>query len=299
MPWLEVDKEREGQRLDNFILSQVKGVPKSLIYRLVRKGSIRVSGKRKQVSYKLVAGERVWVPDFRQSAQKKIEGDFDWLLEKIVYEDDAMLIINKPSGLPSHSGSGYRVGLIEALRVAKKDVHYLDLAHRIDKNTSGLIMLAKKRSALKQLQTSMMEGKIEKYYWAVMTGVWQKDTQWVDLALKRVTGATDKVVVAKDGKPALTYFKKINETAQLTLVEAKLETGRMHQVRAHAKAWGHPLLMDDRYNTPASREVDAMCDAKRLGLHARRLVLPHPVTGEILDIHSEFPEELAKYFEGL
>lgn len=297
MPWIEVDKEREGQRLDNFILSQVKGVPKSLVYRLVRKGTVRVNSKRKDVSYKVLAGDRIWLPDLRQSSEKSLKGDFSWLLERILHEDDAFMVVDKPSGMPSHAGSGHMAGLIEALRTVKTDVRYLDLVHRLDKDTSGLILLAKKRSALKALQEAMQAGTIQKYYWAVLTGEWQKKSEWVNLALKRLTGTVDKVIVAQDGKSALTHFKRMQVVDNLTLVEAKLETGRMHQIRVHAKALGHPLLADEKYGTPESREISEKKLAKRLGLHARRLSLNHPLTGEAFDIESPFPIELAQYFK--
>ena len=296
MPFIVVDEEKEGQRLDNYLLSHLKGVPKSLVYRLVRKGTVRVNGKRKDVTYRVLAGDRVWVPALQQSAPKELKGDFSWLLSSICYEDEGLIIIDKPCGLPSHSGSGHHVGLIEAIRQARKDVHYLDLVHRLDKDTSGLIMLAKKRSLLRALQEQRAMQSIEKYYWAVLVGEWPQKSATIDFPVKRLTDRTDKVIVAPDGKEAFTYFKRLQINNGLTLVEAKLGTGRMHQIRVHAKAMGYPLLADEKYNTDTSREKSDNIKVNRLGLHAKKLVLEHTKKKKKLVVESIFPKELAQLF---
>lgn len=276
--WFEVTEHQEGQRIDNFLFSRLKGVPKSRIYRLIREGEIRVNKKRIKADTRLNIGDQVRVAPIRyQVAQNDAAPIGDkiakGLLARVVYEDEGLLVVNKPSGIAVHGGSGVAYGLIEAMRQAtgKK---YLELVHRIDRDTSGLVMISKKRSVLKALQEDLREHRIGKTYAAVVKGVVSLDEQLIDAPLLRyeLANGERRVRIAKEGKPSQTRWVVAERFAQSSLVYASPLTGRTHQIRVHGLSIGHPLLGDDKYG---HQIAEAEITPRRLCLHAMRLDIPN------------------------
>lgn len=288
--WFEVDEYQAGQRIDNFLFSRLKGVPKSRIYRLIREGQVRVNKKRIKAETKLAIGDQIRVAPIRYEQKDQTDVPVSdkmaqGLLSRIVYEDEGILVINKPSGIAVHGGSGVNYGLIEALRSAtgKK---YLELVHRIDRDTSGLVMISKKRSALKTLQDLLREHKIKKTYAAIVKGQVALDTQLIDAPLLRyeLNNGERRVRVAKEGKPSQTQWKVAERFRHATLVHASPLSGRTHQIRVHGLSIGHSLVGDDKYG----HQVDYKGpNPRRLCLHAMRLEVPgYPV------IEAPMPEDM-------
>lgn len=288
--WFEVDEHQAGQRIDNFLFSRLKGVPKSRIYRLMREGQVRINKKRIKAETKLAIGDQIRVAPIRY--EQKDETDVpvsdkvaEGLLKRIVYEDEGLLVINKPSGIAVHGGSGMAYGLIEALRAAtgKK---YLELIHRIDRDTSGLVMISKKRSTLKQLQDLLREHRIKKTYAAIVKGQVTLDKQLIDAPLLRyeLANGERRVRVSKEGKPSQTEWKVKSRFRHGTLVYASPLSGRTHQIRVHGLSIGHPLIGDDKYGHQTEYKGPA---PRRLCLHAMRLEIPgYPV------IETALPEDM-------
>jgi 23S rRNA pseudouridine955/2504/2580 synthase len=276
--FLEVLADFEGQRLDNFLLARLKGVPKSMIYRVIRKGEVRVNKGRAKPERKLVCGDIIRVPPIRTAEAEQISPSqslLKTLADAILFDDKGLLIINKPSGLAVHGGSGIDVGLIEALRQAY-NAPYLELVHRLDRDTSGCVMVARKRSVLKYLQEALRhKGVIQKRYLALVVGHWPKNLNQVDAPLKRCEYPNGEriVRVLPDGKASLTEFGVLQYFDGCTLVSAKPLTGRTHQIRVHAQHAGHPLVGDDKYSTPEINKVMRSRGFKRLCLHAYGLDL--------------------------
>lgn len=295
--WFEVTEHQAGQRVDNFLFTRLKGVPKSRIYRLIREGQVRVNKKRIKAETRLEIGDQVRVAPIRY--EQKQESDVpvsdsvaQSLLSRVVYEDEGLLVVNKPSGIAVHGGSGVAYGLIEALRAAtgKK---YLELIHRIDRDTSGLVMISKKRSTLKHLQDLLREHKIQKTYAAIVKGQVSLDQQLIDAPLLRyeLANGERRVRVSKEGKPSKTIWKVAQRFKQTTLVHASPLSGRTHQIRVHGQSIGHPLVGDDKYGhtTPYNGP-----EARRLCLHAMRLEIPnYPV------IEAELPEDMQQLLKEL
>lgn len=294
--WFEIDEHQDGQRIDNFLLSRLKGVPKSRIYRLIREGEVRVNKKRVKAESRVQAGDQVRVAPIRYQQKSpeiapigdKITAN---LLKRIVYEDEGLIVVNKPSGLAVHGGSGVAYGLIEAMRLAtgKK---YLELVHRIDRDTSGLVMIAKKRSVLKKLQDYLREHKIRKDYIALVKGEVTLDRQLIDAPLLRyeLANGERRVRISKEGKPSQTDWKVLQRFKGATLVQASPLTGRTHQIRVHGLSIGHPLLGDDKYG----HNIATTIDAHRLCLHAIRLNIPeYPL------IETDMPDDIRKIVDGL
>jgi 23S rRNA pseudouridine955/2504/2580 synthase len=292
---LTVDPDRAGQRLDNWLFTQLKGVPKSLVYRLLREGRIRIDGGRAKPERKLDGGESVYVPPIRRATPgtppaPRPEG-LDWLTDRIAHEDEALLVLDKPAGLAAHGGSGISLGAIEALRAWRQQPG-LELVHRLDRDTSGLLMVAKTRAALRELQTLIRDGQLDKRYYAVMAG--QTARQRFDVQAPLETherrGGERVVRVSSAGKPALTGFRVLERYAEATLVEATLHTGRTHQIRVHARHAGHPLVGDDKYGDPAVNTALAACGLDRLCLHAA--LLRFRLGGRSYALTSPLPTEL-------
>ena len=276
--WFEVDEHQDGQRIDNFLFSRLKGVPKSRIYRLIREGQVRVNKKRIKAETKLAIADQIRVAPIRyeqkdESAAPISDKVANGLLARVIYEDEGLMVVNKPSGIAVHGGSGVAYGLIEGLRAAtgKK---YLELIHRIDRDTSGLVMISKKRSVLKSLQDMLREHKIKKTYAAVVKGNVALDRQLIDAPLHRyelANGERRVCVSPKEGKEAKTQLNVQERFMHATLVYASPLSGRTHQIRVHGLSIGHPLVGDEKYGHETGYNGPK---PRRLCLHAMRLEIP-------------------------
>lgn len=300
--YVEVDASREGQRLDNFLLGQLKGVPKSHVYRLLRRGEVRVNGGRVKPEYRLEAGDRVRIPPVRQAPRVQPGGEgFEWLLERVLYEDDDVLVLDKPAGLPVHGGSGVAVGVIEALRALRPEGQMLELVHRLDRDTSGCLLLAKRRAALLALHRALRDGHMEKRYLALLHGRWRGGARRIDVPLARdiERGGERLVGVSEEGKAAESRFTPKGFYGPATLVEIALVTGRTHQARVHAAHTGHPIAGDDKYGVrDFNRELRSL-GLKRMFLHAARLQFVHPSRDARLEVEAPLPRELSNILERL
>lgn len=285
---LEVSPELAGQRIDNFLRNQLKGVPKTLIYRILRKGEVRVNKGRIKPEYKLQAGDLVRVPPLRLAERDEPAPLAQGLLERleaaIVYEDKALIVLNKPAGIAVHGGSGLSYGVIEALRQLRPDAKELELVHRLDRDTSGLLMIAKKRSMLRHLHQALRGDGVDKRYMALVRGRWETGQKQVNAPLLKNTLRSGErmVEVTDDGKEALTLFRVLRRFGDFaTLVEARPITGRTHQIRVHARHAGHAIAGDSKYGDEEfSREIREL-GGKRLFLHAYELKVPLPDGGEL------------------
>ena len=288
---IEIDDSNAGQRMDNFLLSKLKGVPKSRIYRLLRKGEVRVNKGRVKPHYKLLCGDEVRIPPIRiaNRADTKLHqpiqnGQLASLIEaSIVYEDACLLVVNKPSGLAVHGGSGISFGLIEYLRRMRPQQKFLELVHRLDRETSGCVMVAKKRSALRHLQEQLRSGEITKIYHLLVVGHWPRRCRSVDLPLiKNQLVSGERIVrIAPVGLPgakaSLTEYTLLKHYANASLVEARPVTGRTHQIRVHCQSAGYPIIGDTKYGDEALNKAFAAMGLKRLFLHAFSLEFKSPV----------------------
>ncbi|MCJ0974340.1 23S rRNA pseudouridine(955/2504/2580) synthase RluC [Pseudomonas sp. PS1] len=285
---LEVSPELAGQRIDNFLRTQLKGVPKTLIYRILRKGEVRVNKGRIKPEYKLQAGDMVRVPPLRIAERDEpvplAQGLLERLEAAILYEDKALMVINKPAGIAVHGGSGLSFGVIEALRQLRPECKELELVHRLDRDTSGLLMVAKKRSMLRHLHEQLRGDGVDKRYMALVRGRWDSGKKQVSAPLLKNTLRSGErmVEVTSDGKEALTLFRVLRRFGDFaTLVEAKPVTGRTHQIRVHARHAGHGIAGDSKYgDEDFSREIREL-GGKRLFLHAYALTVPLPDGAEL------------------
>jgi 23S rRNA pseudouridine955/2504/2580 synthase len=291
---LEVGEEAEAQRIDNFLLRILKGVPKSHVYRVLRSGEVRVNSGRIKPEYRLKAGDRIRVPPIR-IAEKRAPVARPLGLP-VVFEDAALIVIDKPAGVAVHGGSGVSFGVIESLRAERPQAKFLELAHRLDRDTSGLLMVAKKRSALTALHAMLREGRVEKVYLAVAKGVPAKPAFDISESLhKYVTGQGERrVAVREDGKASVTKVKVVKHGASFCLLELRLLTGRTHQIRVHLQHAGHPILGDDKYGDfPLNHQLKV----RRLMLHAASLAFSHPLSGAALAFKSPVPEEMKAFMK--
>ena len=297
---VEITENHEDQRLDNFLLARLKGVPKSRIYRIVRKGEVRVNKGRVDVGYKLVIGDIVRIPPIRVSEKTPetfIAYNLQTLLnDGVLYEDDGFMIINKPAGFSVHGGSGVNAGIIEGLRLIRPNAPFLELVHRLDKDTSGCLIIAKKRSALRQLHELFRTDHIHKTYTALLAGQWARKKQIVDAPLQKNVsqGGERMVVISRAGKEAETLFRRLQLFREATLVEATPKTGRTHQIRVHAASLGHPIVGDERYGLDEINRAFRARGYKRMFLHATTLAFQHPVTGQPLSVSAPLPESLQR-----
>jgi 23S rRNA pseudouridine955/2504/2580 synthase len=293
---LEVDEESANQRIDNFLIRRMKGVPKSHVYRILRSGEVRVNSGRVKQDYRLQAGDKVRVPPVRVAA-KEARPEAHSLDLPVVFEDDALIVINKPSGVAVHGGSGISFGVIESLRAERPKAKFLELAHRLDRDTSGLLLVGKKRSALVELHRMLRDGEVRKDYAAIVKGRWKGGARKVDVPLhKFVTAEGERRVSAReDGQRAITQFRPVTIGSAATLVEARLLTGRTHQIRVHAAHIGHPILGDDKYGDfELNRELTKQ-GVRRLFLHAQKLSLHHPLTAAELAFEAPLPSEMLRF----
>lgn len=297
-----VHEDDAGQRLDNFLLREVKGVPRTRLYRALRKGEVRVNKGRIKADYRLCAGDIVRIPPLRQGTPEEQALAPQYLqrqLEnRIIYESDDLLVLNKPSGLAVHGGSGLNFGMIESLRQFKPEQRYLELVHRLDRDTSGLIMVAKRPRVLRELHRQLRDKTIDKRYLALAAGRWPRSCRTVEAPLqKNVLQSGERMVrVAKEGQACVTHFRVLEHFADTTLVEASPVTGRTHQIRVHALHAGFPLLGDNKYSSDSSRALTAQLRLKRLFLHASELHL-QSANGEALSFHAPLDSDLEKLLE--
>jgi len=280
--FVEVDSGYEGQRIDNFLLCRLKGVPRSYIYRILRRGEVRVNKGRVRASYRLQEGDVVRVPPVRVAEQaqpaRPHERVLQQLREAVLIEDKRLLALNKPAGIAVHGGSGLNYGVIEAMRVLWPEERQMELVHRLDRETSGCLLIARKRSALRALHELLRNNKMDKRYIALLAGCWEKQRADVDAPLLKNTlqGGERVVRVNSEGKPALTRFRVLERFSNATLVEAKPVTGRTHQIRVHAAHLGHPILGDEKYGESKTNKQFRELGLKRLFLHAESLRFKWP-----------------------
>ncbi|WP_346798801.1 RluA family pseudouridine synthase [Halomonas sp. Bachu 37] len=296
--WVEIAPEQAGQRIDNFLITRLKGAPRALIYRIVRKGEVRVNKKRIKVDYRLQAGDLVRVPPLRlapKEAVKEVSDNLrDLLVGSVIMEGPDWMVINKPSGLAVHGGSGVKIGLIEALRQVRDDLTFLELVHRLDRDTSGCLLLAKSREALLTLNEALKKHAMDKRYLALVEGRWPTRKTYVSARLDRYDAGNGerRVRVDPQGKVSRTHFNVVETFENATLIEAEPVTGRTHQIRVHAAHAGHALLGDDKYGTRESQRVSTRLGVDRLFLHARALTFPEPTNGRPVTVKAPLPEAL-------
>lgn len=303
--WLEIDESAAGQRIDNFLMRQLKGVPKSHIYRILRSGEVRVNSGRIDATYRLALQDKIRIPPIRVAA-KPVENATPHpvtpQLDKVVlYEDDALLVLNKPSGMAVHGGSGIARGVIEQLRLERPTLKFLELAHRLDRETSGVLILAKKRSALVKLHAMLRDGEVEKRYLTLVKGVWPDQKRAVKLNLhKYLTEAGERrVSVVDDGKASHTIFYLRESFAEYSVLECELKTGRTHQIRVHLAHLAYPIAGDDKYGDfPLNKKI-AKLGLKRMFLHAYSVTFLHPLTGEKLQVQAALPQDLETFVKSL
>ncbi|WP_226564049.1 MULTISPECIES: 23S rRNA pseudouridine(955/2504/2580) synthase RluC [Shewanella] len=281
-----IDEDNVGQRIDNFLLSKLKGVPKSMIYRIVRKGEVRVNKKRIKPEYKLAEGDLVRIPpvrvseeNYRTAPSANLER-VSRLEDRILFEDKHILVLNKPAGIAVHGGSGVDYGVIEALRSLRPQQKFLELVHRLDKDTSGVLLVAKKRSALKHLHDQLRHKQMQKDYQALVRGEWQKHDKVVKAPLLKLTLKSGERIVRvnTEGKASETRFKILQRYDGATLVQASPVTGRTHQIRVHCQYAGHPIACDEKYSEQKFDDSMRALGLNRLFLHAAQLKFTHPET---------------------
>lgn len=302
--WLIIGPEEAGQRIDNFLLRLCKGVPKSHIYQVLRSGQVRVNKGRIDQTYRLVEGDTVRVPPIRvaeRPANHVPAAEFSILLE-----DEHLLVIDKPAGVAVHGGSGISHGVIEQLRAARPQAKFLELVHRLDRETSGILMLAKKRSALVAMHEQIRTGRMDKRYLALVHGDWQHRRQHVKLPLFKYTtpDGERRVRVQSDGQASHTIFNLLRKYGEFALLEAELKTGRTHQIRVHLAASGFPIVGDEKYgdfafNRSLHKSEPGRAALKRMFLHAWRLRFEHPASGEETAIEAALPADCQRFIDSL
>lgn len=307
--FVEVDKEHAGQRLDNFLIRLLKGVPKTMIYRIIRKGEVRINKGRVKQTTRLAEGDIVRIPPVRQSVRPNVDDQaarYSFLTEHILFEDDALLVLNKPSGMAVHAGSGIKVGVIEAMRVLRTDLKYLELAHRLDRETSGCLVMAKKSSVLKALNedfknNSLKNNRLDKRYLTLVKGRWQYGQRRVTKNLNTDARRHGErhVMVDEKGSYASSLMQSVSVSKFASLLEVKLLTGRTHQVRVHALSEGHPVAGDQRYGDVDFNKKIKQHGLSRLFLHAASLGFVHPLTQKKIKVSALLPDDLQSVLSSL
>ena len=295
---VEIGGETSGQRIDNFLLRECKGVPKSHIYRILRSGEVRVNSGRVDATYRLREGDRVRIPPLRLGA-KAAPSRPPKVDLPLVYEDESLIAANKPAGLAVHGGSGISHGVIEQLRIARPGAKFLELVHRLDRDTSGLLLLAKKRSVLTAMHELIRLGRMDKRYLVLVHGRWPSGKRHVKLKLQRyVTGAGERrVSVDDEGRESHTVFELERACGDYSLLQAQLRTGRTHQIRVHLAHLGFPIVGDDKYGNFELNKSLARQGMKRMFLHAWRLAFVHPASGATLKLEAPLPPGLQSFLE--
>jgi len=296
--YYQVKRDDAEQRIDNFLINRLKGLPKSRVYRIIRKGEVRVNQKRVSPFYRLQINDKVRLPPvFLEERAKQVppsRSTEKLLADRILYEDDYIIVINKPAGMSVHAGSTVRVGVIEAMKHMYPKLPNLELAHRLDSETSGCLILAKKKRILRELHTLLRQGGIKKIYWALTKGQWKDSELRVELALNKEyrEGGKHVVEVHPNGKPALTEFHTLKAFQQASLMEVHLHTGRTHQIRVHAQHQGHPIAGDDRYGDNGFNKLARELGLKRMFLHARSIDFVLPSENQRIKVVAPLDPEL-------
>ncbi|MBU3697104.1 RluA family pseudouridine synthase [Dechloromonas sp.] len=297
-----ISEDEAGQRLDNFLIRVCKGVPKSHIYRILRSGEVRVNSKRVDATYRLLTGDKLRIPPIRiaERPQDEVEEAAKARVDlPILFEDDALLVIDKPEGIAVHGGSGVSFGVIEALRRQRPQAKFLELAHRLDRETSGILLVGKKRLALSALHDMFREhgAGADKRYLVLVKGRWMNNTQHVKTPLlKYLTDSGERrVSVHADGKPSHTVFRLLARWPEMSLLEAQLKTGRTHQIRVHLAHLGFPILGDEKYGDFALNKHLRPAGLKRMALHAWRMSFRHPISGVAMHCQANLPNGMADY----
>ena len=306
--FVTVDEESAGQRIDNFLLRHLKGVPKSHVYRIVRSGEVRLNKGRVGPDARIAAGDVLRIPPLRTAephASRAEPAAARRFAPPILFEDDWLIAVDKPAGMAVHGGSGISSGLIEQLRAARPQARFLELVHRLDRDTSGVLLVAKKRAALTALHRALREGEVDKRYLVLVRGPWRGGKQVVDVPLhKFVTREGERRVRPEaGGRPSTTILRPERSwpahEPPLALLEAELETGRTHQIRVHLAHLGHALAGDDKYGDFAWNRALAREGVRRMFLHARRVTFTHPASGEPMSVESPLPEDLSRFLAGI
>ena len=303
--FVTITEEEAGQRIDNYLLRVCKGVPKSHIYRILRSGEVRVNKGRIDQLYRLEQGDLVRIPPIR-IAEKASNATVPGAEFTIVHEDNHLLVIDKPAGVAVHGGSGVSYGVIEQLRAARPDAKFLELVHRLDRETSGLLLLAKKRSALTNLHDQMREGHTDKRYLTAVAGNWVNKRQHVKLPLHKYTtpDGERRVVVQAGGMESHTVFSLLRKWEDFALLEAELKTGRTHQIRVHLASSGFPILGDEKYgdfalNKQLQKATEKRGALRRMFLHAYKITFTHPDTGAKMTLQAPLPAECDRFLVSL
>jgi len=296
--WVEVREDDAGQRIDNFLIARLKGVPKSHVYRILRSGEVRINSKRVEASQRVAAGDRIRIPPVR-TAERAADVPAPHFKLPVLFEDEAFLALDKPPGIAVHGGSGVAHGVIESLRAMRPEARFLELVHRLDRETSGVLLVAKRRLALTALHEAMRTRDMDKRYHVGVAGRFRNPLQRVSLALaKRTTAEGEKrVSVSDSGQEAETVFRRLARGAEFSLLEAELLTGRTHQIRVHLAHLRHPVLGDDKYGDFELNKRLRKQGLKRMFLHAHSLAFAHPLSGERMAIQSPLPRDLDAFVE--
>jgi 23S rRNA pseudouridine955/2504/2580 synthase len=301
----QVTDEEAGQRLDNYLLRICKGVPKSHVYRILRSGEVRVNKKRADASYRLVLGDELRIPPVRIAERAPTTDDGAMIRADLplLFEDEALLAIDKPAGIAVHGGSGVSFGVIEALRRQRPLAKFLELAHRLDRETSGILLVGKKRSALVKLHDMFRDGgrSADKRYLVLVSGRWMDKSRNVRLPLHKylLENGERRVRVSEDGKPSHTIFRLVERWERFSLLEAQLKTGRTHQIRVHLAHLGFPIAGDEKYGDFSLNKSLAKEGLKRMFLHAWKMSFPHPLNDERMALEAPLPEALEGFLTHL
>ena len=300
--WREVDESSQDQRIDNYLQKILKGVPKSHIYRILRSGEVRVNSRRVQASYRLQDGDKVRLPPIRTGVKPARTGTGASVTRfsgAVLFEDEDLLVVDKPSGVAVHGGSGISSGVIEQLRAARPGLRFLELVHRLDRDTSGVLMLAKKRAALTGLHAQLRDGAVRKHYLVLVFGEWKDAKRNVKVALHKYVSSSGerRVVVDEEGQQAHTVFRLIRNFPGYSLLDAELKTGRTHQIRVHLAHIGYPIAGDDKYGDFDANQRLAKLGLKRMFLHAASLEFSHPRGAQTVRIEAPLAPELERFLQ--
>jgi 23S rRNA pseudouridine955/2504/2580 synthase len=299
--WRNVDETSQDQRIDNYLQKILKGVPKSHIYRILRSGEVRVNSRRVQASYRLQDGDKIRLPPIRTSEKPAPARSGPVFSGPVLFEDEDLLIVDKPSGVAVHGGSGISSGVIEQLRIARPGLRFLELVHRLDRDTSGVLILAKKRTALTGLHAQLREGTVRKHYLALVLGEWKDAKRNVKAALHKYVNSSGerRVVVDDEGQQAHTVFRLVRNLPGYSLLDAELKTGRTHQIRVHLAHVGYPIAGDDKYGDFEANKRLAKAGLKRMFLHAASLEFSHPRSAQRVRVEAPLAAELQRFLQSV